>query len=117
MIVHSIQIDTLSPGQIHFLWPQCPHTKVLIVYHNKFNTFYGTWYFSYKARTLLINKDPYPLVNKMFLKQYQTEPKILVEKSSLVFPKMAPFKLSQGKNTTPLKLAYMKDSTAFRRKS
>ena len=44
-------------------------------------------------------------------------PKILVEKSSLVFPKMAPFKLSQGKNTTPLKLAYMKDSTAFRKKS
>lgn len=77
----------------------------------------GHGIFLIKPWTLLINKDPYPLVNKMFLKQYQTEPKILVEKSSLVFPKMAPFKLSQGKNTTPLKLAYMKDSTAFRKKS
>ena len=60
MIVHSIQVDTLSPGQIHFLWPRCPHTKVLIVYHNKFNTFYGTWYFSYKALNFTNKQGPLP---------------------------------------------------------
>lgn len=39
---------------------RCPHTKVLIVYHNKFNTFYGTWYFSYKALNFTNKQGPLP---------------------------------------------------------